>query len=98
MLEADFWNGDSLSRPNFFGSGTALIAESSRIASQRQCCQERPSLRLKGTAKFLPQAPSAVYICNGGRKSIGKALLQVGFLSYLRSHNFHTQAVLLEKK
>ena len=78
----------------FFGSGTALISESSRIASQRQCCQERPSLRFKGTAKFFLQAPGAVYICNGGgEKSIGKALLLVGFLSYLESRTNQTQAV-----
>ena len=51
MFEADLWNDDSLSHANFFGSGTALISESSRIASQHQCCQERPSLRFKGTAK-----------------------------------------------
>ena len=51
-----------------FGPGTASISESSRIASPCQGCQERPSLRFKGTAKFLLQAPGAVYICNGGRK------------------------------
>ena len=33
------------------------------MASQRQCCQERPSLRLKSTAKFFLQAPGPVYFC-----------------------------------
>ena len=62
VFEADLRNVDSLSLANFFGLGTALISESSRIGSQRQCCQERPSLRFKGTAKFLLQAPGGLYI------------------------------------
>ena len=33
----------------------------------------------------------------GGEKSIGKELLLVGFLSYLDSHTYQTQAVFLEK-
>ena len=33
----------------------------------------------------------------GGEKSIGRALLQVGFPSYLGSHNLQTQAMLMEK-
>ena len=58
MFEADLRNVDSLSSTNFFlGLGTALILESSGIASQRQCRQERPALRFKSTAKFLLQAP-----------------------------------------
>ena len=90
MFEADLWNVDSLSRANFFGSGTALISESRRIASQRQCCQERPSLRFKGTAKFLLQAPGAVYICNGGRRKVDRKGTSA-------SRTNQIQAVLLEK-
>ena len=81
MFEAGLWNGDSLSRANFFGSGTALISESSRIASQRQCCQERPSLLLKGTAKFLLQAPGAVYICIGRRRKVDRKGTSAGRIS-----------------
>ena len=58
MFEADLWNGDSLSHAIFFGSGIALISESSRIASRRQSSQEGPSLRFKGIAMFLLQAPA----------------------------------------
>ena len=83
MFEADVWNGDSLSRVIFFGSGTALISKSSRIAYQRQCCQERPSLHFKGTAKFLFQAPGAVYICNGGRRKVDRKGTSAGRISWL---------------
>ena len=80
----------------FFSSGTALISESNRIASQRQSCQERPSLRFKGTAKFILRATGAVYICNGGRIKVDKkALLEVGFLSCLDSRTNQTQAFFL---
>ena len=96
MFEADFWNGDSLSRAIFFSSGTALIRESSRTASQHQCPRERSSLC------FSKVSPSCVrwlytFVMAGGEKSIGKVLLQVGFLSYLDSRTNQTQAVLLEK-
>ena len=67
MFEAELWNADSLSSAKFFGSGTALISESSGIPSQpleRQCHQERPALRFESIAKFRLQTPGAVYICN----------------------------------
>ena len=38
------------------------------------------------------------FVMAGGEKSIGKALLLVGFLSYVDSRANQTQAVLLEKK
>ena len=75
--------------PTIFSLGTVLIWESSRIASQCQCRQERPSLRSKGTAKFLVQAPPpphphplAVYICNGGRRKIDRKGTSAGRLSW----------------
>ena len=73
MFEADLWNVDSLSRTIFiFGSGTALISESSEMASQHQCSHERPALRFKSTANFSLQALGAVYICNSGRKKVDR--------------------------
>ena len=36
------------------------------------------------------------FVMAGGEKTIGKALPLVGFLSYLDSRTYHTQAVLLE--
>ena len=82
--------------PCLFSSGTALIPEFSRTASQHQCTRERPSLC------FSKVSPSCVrwlytFVMAGGGKSIAKALLQVGFLSYLDSRTNQTQAVLLEK-
>ena len=89
--------------PIFFCLGVALISEYSGIPSQlleRQCHQERPALCFESIAKFVFKCP-ALYtfvMPNGGRKkSIGKALLLVGFLSYLGSHNLQTQAVRLGK-
>ena len=67
--------------PFFFGSGPALIPESSGIASQRQCRKKRPALRFKSTAKFFLQAPGAVYICNGGRIKVDKKGTSVGRVS-----------------
>ena len=58
--------------PIFFGSGTALISESSEIASQRRWCQERPSLRFKSTAKFLFQTPSGCIHNNGERRKVDR--------------------------
>ena len=79
---------------------TALILESSGMATQRQCRQERPSLRFISTAEFFFMSMAAYkFIKAGGGKSIGnlKALLLAGFLSFSGSHNFHTQAALLGK-
>ena len=67
-----------------------------------------PAPVLSGKAIFVPQmhikvSSSSARRCihfnfvMAGEKSIGKALLQVGFLSYLGLHNLHTQAVLLGK-
>ena len=67
------------------------------MASQRQCRHERSSLRLKRTAKLFLQAPGA-FVMVGGGKLIGKALLLVGFTSYLDSRNYQTQAVHLGEK
>ena len=47
MFEADLWNIDSLS--STICSARALISDSSRIAFQHQCRQEKPSLRFKST-------------------------------------------------
>ena len=65
--------------PVFFGSGTALLLESSGIACQ--CHQERPSLGFKSTAKFRLQAPGAVYICNGGRVKVDRKGTSPGRIS-----------------
>ena len=66
------------------------------MASQRQCCPERPSLRFKSTAKLFFKRPALdTFVMAGGEKSIGKALLPDGFLRKLGSPNLHTQAVLL---
>ena len=51
MFEMDLWNIDSLSSTIF--SARALISDSSRIAFQHQCRQEKPSLRFKRTGMFL---------------------------------------------
>ena len=67
--------------PIFLGSGTVLISKSSGIASQRQCPTERPALRFKSTAKFLLQAPGAVYICNGGRRKVDRNGTSAGRIS-----------------
>ena len=70
--------------PFFFGSGTGLISESSGTASQRQCHQERPSLRLQKHSKdfFYKHPAPYTFVMSGGEKSIGKALLLDGFFSY----------------
>ena len=69
------------------------------MASQRQCRQERPSLRFISTAEFFFMSMAAYkFIKPGGGKSIGKALLLAGFLSFSGSHNFHTQAALFWEK
>ena len=81
MFEADLWNVNSLSSTNFFGSGTALISESSGLASQRQCRQERPALRFKSTANFFLQALGAVYICNDGRRKVDRKGTSAGGIS-----------------
>ena len=83
--------------PICFRFGTTLIVESSRIASQRQCrkCHLCAS---KADQSFFFKRPALYTFVKAGEKSIGKALLQVGFLSYLGSHNLHTQVVLLGKK
>ena len=81
MFEADLWDVNSLSSTNFFGSGTALISESRRIAFQRQSRQERPSLRFKGTEKFSLQAPGTVCICNGGRRKVDRKGTSAGRIS-----------------
>ena len=98
MFEADLPNVDSLQTPKFFGSGTILILESSEIASQRRCRQERPSLRFKSTVRFFfKRTALPTFVMAGGQTSIGKALLLDGFLSYLDSRNLQTQVVLLGK-
>ena len=60
------------------------------------CPRERPSLC------FSKVSPSCVrwlytFVMAGGEKSIRKALLLVGFLSYLDSRTNQAQAVLSEK-
>ena len=70
--------------PFFSGLGTGLISESSGTASQRQCRQERPSLRLQKHSKvfFCKHPAPYTFVMVGGEKSIGKVLLLDGFLSY----------------
>ena len=48
---------------------------------------------------FLKRPAPYTFVMAGGEKSksIGKALLLDGFLSYLGSHSLHTYAVLLRK-
>ena len=79
MFEGDLGNSDSLSHAHCFRVGHALILESSRIACQ--CCQEGPYFRFKGTAKFLLQAPGAVYICNGGRRKVDRKVTSTDWIS-----------------
>ena len=73
--------------PIVFGSGTALILESSRIACQRQWCLEKDIFELEKHSKVSSSSARRVhtFAIPGGEKSIEKALLQVGFLSYLDS-------------
>ena len=85
MFEADLRNVDSLSNTNFFSLCTALISESSGIASQRQCRKERASLRFKSTAKFFLQEPGAVYICNGARIKVDRKGTSAGRISQVRT-------------
>ena len=99
MFEAVLCDVDSLSQTNlFFDSAIVLIAEYSRMASQRQCRHEGPSMRLKSTLKVFLQVLGAVYILMAeGEKSRGKAFPLVGFLSYLDSRSNQTQAVFGKK-
>ena len=83
--------------PIFFGSGTALISESSRIASQRQCVRKGHLCASKAQRSFFFKRPALYTFVMAGEKSIGKALLLDGFLSYLDSRTNQTPAVLLEK-
>ena len=53
------------------------------MASQRQCRQERPSLQFKRTAECVLQAPSAVYICIGGRRKVDRKGTPAGRISQL---------------
>ena len=69
MFEVDLWNIDSLS--STICSARALISDSSRIVFQHQCRQEKPSLRIKSTGKFL-QVSTDVYICNGWRRKVDR--------------------------
>ena len=64
----------------FSGSGTVLLSESSRIASQRQCRQERLSLRFKSI--FFKRTALYTFVLAGAEKAIGKAPLLDGFFSY----------------
>ena len=70
MFEVDLWNIDSLSCMHHF-SARALISDSSRIAFQHQCRQEKPSFRFKSIGKFL-QVSTDVYICNGWRRKVDR--------------------------
>ena len=69
MFEVDLWNIDSLS--STICSARVLILDSSSIAFQHQCRQEKPSLRIKSTGKFL-QVATDVYICNGWRRKVDR--------------------------
>ena len=85
--------------PIVFGSGTVLISQYSGTASQRQCCQERQSLRFKTHQNFFFMRPALYkFVMVGGEKSMGKVLLLDGFLRKLGSFNLKAQAVLLGKK
>ena len=101
MLEAYLWNVDSHSRANLFWFEHCLNVEVQQDSF--------PAPVLPGKAIFVRQKHSEVlsssarwlytyYVMAGGEKSIGKALLQVEFLSYLDSRTNQTQSVLLEKK
>ena len=80
MIEANLWIGDSLSRANFrFGHCVNIGVQ--QTASQRQCCQQRPSLSLKVSANFLRQDSGAVYICNGGRRKVDRQGTSAGRIS-----------------
>ena len=85
--------------PIFFGSGTALISESSRIAYQRQCCLEGHLWALQALRSLFFKRP-ALYtlLMVGEQKSIGKSLQLLGFCSCLDSRTNQTQVVLLENK
>ena len=99
MFEADLWNGDSLSRANFFRFGHCV-----NIRVQQDSF---PAPVPIGKAIFGLQTHSEVssssawwlytFVMAGGEKSIGKALLLVGFPSFLDSRTNQTQAVLLGK-
>ena len=58
--------------PILSDSATALILESNMMASQRQRRHDRPSLRLKSTAKSFLQAPGTVCIFDDGRRKVDR--------------------------
>ena len=77
MFEADL----VFQGPTFSDSATELIPECSRLACQRQCRQEVPSLQMKSTAKFFLHAPSAVCPYNDGRTEVDRKGTSAGRIS-----------------
>ena len=99
MFETDLWNGDSLSRANYFRFGLCVNTGVQLDSFPAPVHQGKASFALQKHSKVSPSSAQWLYtfVMAGGEKSIGKVLLQVVFLSYLDSHTHQTQAVLLEK-
>ena len=82
IFEADLWDVDSLSRTNTFrfshwvNIGVQHDGFPAPVPSWL-----RSSLRLKSTAKFFLQAPSAVCICNDGRRKVDRRGTSAGRIS-----------------
>ena len=99
MFEADFWDVDSLSRTNFFPirplrkyrSPAGWLSSASTVIKGHLCASKAQQ------SFFLKHPVSYTFVMMGGEKLIGKALWLVGFLSYLDSGAYQTQAVLLRK-
>ena len=72
IFEADLGNSDGLSHALFFRFGNCVSIGVQLDSLTATVLSERPSLSFKGTAKFLLQAPGAVYICNGRRRKVDR--------------------------
>ena len=66
MFEADLGNSDSLSHAHFFRFWHCVNIGVQQDSLPAPVLSGRSSLSFRGTAKFLLQAPGAVYICNDG--------------------------------
>ena len=99
MFEADLRNVDSLSSTNSLRFGHCVdigVYEDSFpapvLSGKVIFALQKHSKASSSSARWL-----YTFVMARGEKSIGKALLLVGFLSYLDSRTNQTQAVLLEK-
>ena len=99
MFEADLGNGDSHSRVNFFRFGHCVNIGVQQDSFPAPVPSGKATFALEKHSKVSPSSAWWLYTFEmaGGEKSIGKALLLVGFLSYLDTRTNQTQVVLLKK-